>query len=141
MSTRSFQSLYFCCVRPLRHMPADAILGKIGSKTRASQGLCYNACCTVHILGHPRVPNLVVLVILGYQTWLFWSHSGTKPGCFGHSRVPNLAVLVILGRQTWSFWSHSGTKPGCCGHTKVPNLVVLVILVNIPEYLQRIIAH
>ena len=63
----------------------------------------------------------------GYQTCLFWSFSGTKPGCFGHSRAPNLLVRVILGYQAWLLWSFSGTKSGYC-HSRAPNLVALVIL-------------
>ena len=61
------------------------------------------------------VPNLVVLVKLGYVP-------GTNPGCFGQlGYVPG---------------------PGRFGHTRlctrVPNLVVLVILGYVPGYLQSV---
>ena len=55
---------------------------------------------------HTRVSNLVVMVILGYETW-FWSYSGTKP----------------------LFWAYSGTQPDSC-HNRVPNLFVLVIVLH-----------
>ena len=59
-----------------------------------------------------QVPNLVVLVILEYQIWSFWSYSGSERGCSGHTRAPNLVDLVILGYQTWLIWLYSGAKPG-----------------------------
>ena len=74
-----------------------------------------------------RVPNLVMLVIPGYRTWLCWSYPGTEPGYVGHTRVPNLVRLVIPGYQTCVCWSYPGTEPGYVGHTRVPNLVMLVI--------------
>ena len=70
-----------------------------------------------HTRSSTRVPDLELLVILGYQTW----------------------CLVILGYQTWCFWSHSGyqtwcfrsysgAKPGVFGHTRIANLAFSVIL-------------
>ena len=47
-----------------------------------------------YILMGTRVPNLVVLVILG---------------------VLHLVVLVILEYQSWLFWSYSGRYPGIPG--------------------------
>ena len=97
----------------------------------------YQASYVGHILVGTRVPNLVVLVILGYvpsyQARLFWPYSGrypgTKPGCFGHTRigtqVPNQLVWPYSDR-------YPGTKPACVGHTRVrtrvPDQVILAIL-------------
>ena len=106
--------------------------------------------------GHTQVyqypiPNLVVLIILGYvpgyQTWLFWPYSGvpgyqtcllwsysgvypgTIPVCFGHTRVCTRVPKPDCFGHTLGY---PGTKPVCFGHTRVftrvSKLVVLVIL-------------
>ena len=49
--------------------------------------------------GHTRVPNLVVFIILGYQTWLFSSYSGMypcRPLCGTYPGSKNVAVLFIV---------------------------------------------
>ena len=55
---------------------------------------------------YTRVPNLVVLVKLGYVLWVY---PGAKPGClvilgyvFCDTGVPNLVVLVKIGGIYWS---------------------------------------
>ena len=52
---------------------------------------------TQYILWVTRVPILVVLGILGYvpgyQSWLFWSHSGRYPGTFRLDMYPTSTSL------------------------------------------------
>ena len=93
----------------------------------------------VHTRVCTRVPNLAILVILGYvpryqpwllllifryvlgyQTWLYWSYPGmypgAKPGCIGHTRCTRVPVILVIlgyvaGYKTWLYWSYPGMYP------------------------------